>query len=84
MHNLYKVPCNLMNRCRTLGLLSVRLFLWVKGLAFIYCTFEMAANVVSGRRLSVPPSTGRDNASLPAKVHVKGANRGDSGWFQTR
>ena len=31
---------------------------------------------MSGSRLSVPPSTGRDNASLPelgAKVHAKGA-----------
>ena len=36
----------------------------------------MAANVVSGSRLSVPLSTGHDNASLPelgAKVHAKGA-----------
>ena len=36
----------------------------------------MAANVVFGSRLSVPPSTGRDNASLPelgAKVDTKGA-----------
>ena len=36
----------------------------------------MAANVVSGSRLSVPPSTGRDNASFQevgAKVHAKGA-----------
>ena len=35
-----------------------------------------AASVVSGSRLSVPPSTGHDNSSLPelgAKVHAKGA-----------
>ena len=36
----------------------------------------MATNIVSGSRLSVPPSTGRDNAILPeqgAKVYTKGA-----------
>ena len=52
-------------------------FLWVRSLAVIYCTlFEMAVNVVSGSRLSVPPSTWCDNASSPelgAKVYTKGA-----------
>ena len=36
----------------------------------------MATNFISGSRLPVPPSTGRDNAGLPeqgAKVHAKGA-----------
>ena len=28
---------------------------------------------MSGSRLSVPPSTGRDNPELGAKVHAKGA-----------
>lgn len=43
----------------------------------IYCTLiEMAVKVVSGTRLSVPESTGHDNASLPelgAKVYAKSA-----------
>ena len=36
----------------------------------------MTTNFMSGSRLPVPPSTGRDNAGLPeqgAQVHAKGA-----------
>ena len=62
----------LMNRCETLALPSV---------PSVFCRskvllISLRNLVVSRSRLSVLPSTGRDNASLPergAKVHAKGA-----------